>query len=195
MSKLLNTDNPPVTVVVLRRVKPGYEVDFEKVMFGITKAAMTFKGHLGVNIFRPINLNRPEYLIVFKFDHMSNLRRWEESEVRRKWLARAEYLTLGPPEIQILTGLETWFTLPTQQPVVPPPRYKMALITWLAVFPIVSGISVLFGSILNRLPVLVRTLIMTIVLVSLMTYVIMPQMTRIFKRWLYPTNHSRFTHL
>jgi uncharacterized protein len=186
----MSPDNSPVTVVVLRRVKPGCEADFEEVILGITKAAMTFEGHLGVNIFRPINPDNPEYLIVFKFDRMSNLRRWEESEVRCEWLARAENLTLGPPATQTLTGLETWFTLPTQQAVVPPPRYKMALITWLAIFPLVSGISLLFGSILNQLPLLVRTLVLTVVLVSLMTYAIMPQMTRIFKRWLYPLTYQ-----
>ena len=190
MSNLLNADNPLVTVAVLRHVKPGCETDFEEVISGITKAAMTFEGHLGVNIFRPINPDNPEYLIVFKFNHISNLRRWEESDIRRKWVARAENLTLGSPQIQTFTGLETWFTLPTQQAIIPPPRYKMALITWLAIFPLVNVINILFGSILNQLPLLVRTLVLTVVLVLLMTYAIMPQMTRVFKRWLYPLTYQ-----
>lgn len=92
---------------------------------------MSFEGHLGVNVFRPTDSSNPEYRIIFKFDRMSNLRRWEESEIRREWLERAESLTLGPPEIQTLTGLETWFTLPAQKAIVPPPRYKIALLTWL----------------------------------------------------------------
>lgn len=121
---------------------------------------------------------------------MSNLRRWEESEVRCEWLARAESLTLGPPETQILTGLETWFTLPTQQAIVPPPRYKMALLTWLGIFPLITGILGLLGPIfLNGLPLGLRTLILTAVLVALMTYVVMPRLSQLFAWWLYP--HSR----
>jgi hypothetical protein len=185
MTRTLN--NPPVTVAVLRRAKPGYEADFERVILGITKAAMTFEGHLGANIFHSINPTDSEYLIIFKFDCMTNLQRWEESEVRHKWLARAEGLTLGPPATRILTGMETWFTLPAQQ-AVSPPRYKMALVTWLAIFPLISGINLLFGPVLNQMPLSLRTLILTVVLISLMTYFIMPQMTRIFAWWLYSSN-------
>jgi antibiotic biosynthesis monooxygenase (ABM) superfamily enzyme len=195
MSELLNTDDLPVTIAVSRRVKPGCEAEFEEIIAGITKAAMTFDGHLGTNIFRPINSADPEYLVIFKFDRMSNLRRWQESEVRRKWLARAETLTLCPPVIQILTGLETWFTLSTQQAIVPPPRYKIALVTWLAVFPLISVINMLFGSVLNQLPLPLRSLVLTVALVSLMTYVIMPQMTRVFARWLYPSTQQSHKRL
>jgi hypothetical protein len=31
---------------------------------------------------------------------------------------------------QVLTGLEGWFTLPSQPGAPPPPRYKMAVLTW-----------------------------------------------------------------
>lgn len=186
MSKQNVADDLPVTVDVSRRVKPGCEETFEEFISGITAAAMTFEGHLGVNIFRPFDPANPQYRIIFKFDRMSNLRRWEESEVRREWLARAESLTLGSPVTQILTGLETWFTLPAQRAVVPPPRYKMALLTWLAVFPLISGINALFGPVLNQLPPLIRSLVLTAVLVPLMTYLVMPRMTRLFAQWLYP---------
>lgn len=188
MSELINTDDPPVTVCVSRRVKPGCEAAFEEVILGITKAAMAFEGHLGANIFRPSNPVNPEYRIIFKFDHMSNLRRWEKSQVRREWLARTEGLTLGEPATQILTGLETWFTLPAQPVVVPPPRYKMVLVTWLAIFPLITGLLALLGPVfLNQLPLVLRTLILTAVLIPLMTYVIMPRMTRLFAQWLYPS--------
>lgn len=186
-----NTDDPPITISVSRRVKPGCEKEFEAIIIGITADAMSFKGHLGANIFRPTDTENPEYRVIFKFDHMSNLRRWEESEVRQQWLKRAEPLTLGSPDTQTLTGLETWFALPSQRAIVPPPRYKMALITWLAIYPIISIINILFAPILNPLPLLLRTFLLTVVLVSLMTYVVMPQMTKLFTKWLYPKRKSR----
>ncbi|MBA3950579.1 MAG: antibiotic biosynthesis monooxygenase, partial [Rubrobacter sp.] len=67
-----------------------------------------------------------------------------------------------------------------------PPRYKMAIVTWLAVFPTVLIIFTLFGPLLNLLPTVLRTLLFTLTMVTLMTYLIMPRMTRLFSFWLYP---------
>jgi hypothetical protein len=100
---------------------------------------------------------------------------------------RLASLTQDSSPLQILTGLETWFTLPEKRTVIPPSRYKMALITWLAIFPLISAINVVFGSFLNQLPLLVRIFILTVVLVILMTYVVMPRMSRLFAKWLYPS--------
>ncbi len=65
-------------------------------------------------------------------------------------------------------------------------RYKMVIVTWLGVFPIVTILFSVFGHWLNLLPTLVRTLVFTAVMVTLMTYVVMPRMTRLFSFWLYP---------
>lgn len=186
-----NNSDPPVTVVVSRQVKPGCEKAFEEFISGITAAAMTFEGHLGTNIFRPNNPGENEYRIIFKFDRQSNLRCWEESECRRQWLARAESLTVGSPMVEIITGLESWFTLPTSKPIPPPPRYKMALITWLAIFVLINIINLLFASVLNQLHPLLRSFILTVTLVSLMTYIVMPRMTKLFAGWLYPEQANR----
>ena len=186
MSESRNAEDSPVTVVAAHRVKPGKEKAFEETISGMIQAAMTFEGHLGANILRPTDPADPQYRIIFKFNRMSNLRRWEESQERHEWLIRLADLTQDSSPLQILTGLETWFTLPRERAIVPPPRYKMALITWLAIFPLISGINALFGPFLNPLPMLLRSLILTLVLVLLMTYVVMPRMTKLFAPWLYP---------
>lgn len=183
-----NPNDSPVTVSVTRRIKPGCETAFEEVLLGIISAAMSFDGHLGVNVFRPTDAANPEYRVIFKFDRMSNLRCWEKSEVRGKWLARAESLTLGSPETQVLTGLEAWFTPPIQQENAPP-HYKMALLTWLGIFPLITGLLALLGPWLNSIPLVLRTFILTALLVPLMTYVVMPWLTKRFKGWLY--THSK----
>jgi antibiotic biosynthesis monooxygenase (ABM) superfamily enzyme len=36
-----------------------------------------------------------------------------------------------------------------------------------------------------------RTLVFTLVMVSLMTYLVMPRMTRLFSFWLYPKRKSK----
>ncbi|MEM8674278.1 MAG: hypothetical protein AAGF83_10450 [Cyanobacteria bacterium P01_G01_bin.67] len=181
--------DPPVTVVISRRVKPRCNKAFEKFISGITASAMTFEGHLGTNVFRPNNPKNNEYKIIFKFDRASNLKIWEESECRRQWLARAESLRLEPAKIRIITGLETWFTLPASEQIAPPPpRFKMAAITLLALFPSIQLANLTLVPLLEFLPLprLLRSLIITAILVLLMTYVLMPRMTKLFSQWLYP---------
>lgn len=181
--------DPPVTVVISRKVKPGCKAAFEKFISGITAAAMTFEGHLGTNVFRPSSPTDNEYRIIFKFDRASNLQIWQQSECRRQWLARAESLRLEPARIRVITGLETWFTLPSSSPQInPPPRYKMATVTFLALFPSIQLANLTLAPLLEllSLPLLVKSLMITVILVLLMTYVLMPRMTKLFSGWLYP---------
>lgn len=180
--------DPPVTVVISRRVKPGCKKAFEKFISGITAAAMTFEGHLGTNVFRPNSPGDNEYKIIFKFDRASNLRIWEQSECRRQWLARAESLRLEPARIRVITGLETWFTLSPPKQIIPPPRYKMAAITLITLFPLIQLANLTLSPLLKLLPLpaLLQSLIVTAILVLIMTYVAMPRTTRLFYQWLYP---------
>jgi uncharacterized protein len=179
-------NDPPVTAVASRRVKAGREAEFEEWVSGILGAANEFPGYLGSEVLRPSDNRDDEYRIIFRFDHASNLHAWENSEERQQWLRESRPLLHEKEKVHVLTGLETWFTLPTKLGEPAPPRYKMAIVTWLAVFPVVAVIFSLFGHWLALLPTLARTLVFTAVMVTLMTYVIMPRMTRLFSFWLYP---------
>ena len=49
----------------------------------------------------------------------------------------------------------------------------------------------LFGDLLAQIPLLLRTMAVTIVVMLLMSYVLMPRMTRWFAFWLFPKkNHD-----
>lgn len=177
-------DDPPVTAIASRRVKPGKEREFEEWVSGILGAAAEFPGYLGSNIIRPSD-DDDEFQILFKFDRASNLRRWEKSGERKVWLRRVQPL-VHEENVRVLTGLETWFTLPSRPGEPAPPRYKMAIVTWVAVFPLATGIFAITQPVLGGLPSVIRTFVFTLIMVTLMTYVVMPRMTRLFSFWLYP---------
>jgi uncharacterized protein len=182
-------DRPvPVTSVIRRLVKPGREGEFEQWVRGISRVAARFPGHLGINIFRPRDPAHPEYLLILQFDREENLRGWLESDVRRDWIRRSEDLTQGPEQRTQVSGLEHWFTLPGRPVPQPPPRFKMAILTVAAAWPIVMGVSVLLGAILPGLGMAGGTLLTTVVLTALLTYVAMPNLTRLFYGWLYPAS-------
>jgi antibiotic biosynthesis monooxygenase (ABM) superfamily enzyme len=191
MSKIENQNSdPPTTVDILQRVKPGCEPAFEAVLVDLIEAAKGFEGHLGVIIFRPTDRSNPEYRIVFKFDRMSYLKQWEQSAIRQKLLERANRLTVGSSQVSILTGLETWFTLPQQPSLPPPPRYKMMIISGLAIYALINVISVLVVPFILFLPMLLRSFVVTVLMVAIMTYIVMPRLTRLFAGWLYPKSRS-----
>lgn len=178
-------EDPPVTGVATRRIEPGREEEFEAWTSGILSAVKEFPGYLGSDILRPAGAEDDEYSIIYRFDRASNLERWEQSEERRRWLDKAEPL-VREQKVGRLTGLETWFTLPSKAGEPPPPRYKMAVVTWIAVFPLATVTFMILQPILGGAPAVLRTLVFTLIMVSAMTYVVMPRMTRLFSFWLYP---------
>jgi uncharacterized protein len=170
---------------VTRRVRPGHEASFERFLQGIIAAASEFPGHLGVEVIRPHSAATGEYRTVYRFDTGEHLRAWLDSEEHAAWLERAEPHVIGPMQTRFVTGLETWFTLPGSLGAAPPPAYKMALVTWITIFPLITLIVALTGPLLEGLPVAVRLGITTAIAVPVMTWVLMPRVTRLLRRWLY----------
>lgn len=177
-----------VTAVISHVVKPGREQGYEAWFQGISADARKFKGHLGVSTIRPQEHSHPEYVVILKFDCYNNLKTWLESDIRREWIERLQPLITRPEAIQTLTGLETWFTLPNKPIKTPPPRYKMAIVTWLAVFLTISMLNYLLVPLLAGLPTLLKSLMITGLTVFLLTYLIMPRLTQLFRQWLYPNS-------
>jgi uncharacterized protein len=178
----------PVTTTVTRRIKPGHEAAYEAFLAGISSAASAFPGHLGVEVFRPTpgQSQGGEYRTVYRFDSAAHLQAWLDSAERAAWLERAQAHVAGPMRTQVLVGLEAWFTLPTQPGVPPPPPSKMALVTWATIFPLITLVVVATAPLLGPLPLVARLAVTTAVTVSLMTWVVMPRVTRLLHPWLYP---------
>jgi len=63
-------------------------------------------------------------------------------------------------------------------------KHKTTLLSWLAIYPVINIVSYFFDGLLMQIPQLIRTLLLSAILVPLMTYVIMPIYTQLFKKWL-----------
>lgn len=66
-----------------------------------------------------------------------------------------------------------------------PPRYKVAVLTWIALYPTIT----LFSWLLTRLgpidpPLPLRTLVLTALLVPAMVFLLVPALTRVLEPWL-----------
>ncbi|MGD9860833.1 MAG: antibiotic biosynthesis monooxygenase [Marinobacterium sp.] len=188
MSDQTSADNSinPVTVVISRRVVKGQEAEFERLSSQMTERAARYPGYLGASMFRPASSDDPEYRIIFKFNDETTLSVWQQSSERAEILEQIEPLLVAPSQVETTSGIINWFTLPGHNPVKPPPKYKMTFVSWLALYPTVTLIFFLFGEWLAHIPLLLRTLIVTAVVMVAMSYLLMPRFTRWFAFWLFP---------
>jgi antibiotic biosynthesis monooxygenase (ABM) superfamily enzyme len=173
-----------VTVVISQIVKPGCEIAYEAWLKDITSVSRTYVGHLGTNVIRPQPGVQLEYVIIFRFDSYENLKAWMTSRDREYWLAQGQHLVQSDPHVQQISGLEAWFSQPGK-PLKTPPRYKTTLLTWAVVYVLINLLNRLLVPLLGNLPPLITSLIVSVIMVVLLTYVVMPKVTRMFSPWLY----------
>lgn len=175
----------PVTFAVARNVKPGLEAAFEAWVHDISEAALSFPGHIGVGVVRPVAGGNNQYLVIFRFASEADYQRWLKSAERKHWLERVKPLTLGKPIEQFTPGLEFWFTPVGSVTLRNPPRWKMVLVTLLGLLPLSTIINYVLAPILRPWISPLELLILNaVIVVSFMTYAIMPVLTRVFAVWL-----------
>lgn len=179
-----------VTVLISRNVKPGCEADFERVTATLMSVAANFEGYLGAQLVHPGD--DPEvqdlmYHVVLAFDSQVHLDSWHESPERRLGLAATLPFIEGPTSFRPVSGLGLWFRTAQQGP----PRWKVAVVTWLGIFPTVYGLFWLTADLLRSWPLLARTALLTLAVVAVMTWVVAPQLTRFFRPWLFARGQAQ----
>lgn len=73
------------------------------------------------------------------------------------------------------------------RPSAGPPRHKLALLTWAAAYAVITAILATLGPTLASWPLVLRTLLLSVLMVASLTWLIMPAMTRLFRPWLTPS--------
>tara|TARA_R110002074_G_scaffold152936_1_gene307607 strand:- start:171033 stop:171590 length:558 start_codon:yes stop_codon:yes gene_type:complete len=177
----------PVTVSIARKVRPGAEAQYEDWLRRIAEVATHFPGHQGVHVLKPSTKTGGEYVLIVGFSSYTRQKAWEESTERQQFLDEldAQKLIEGDTEIKKVSGLEFWFTLPEVPTHAVANRHKMALVLTVVVFTLLLAINLIFGRWLNELPIALKLAIMVTGQVILMTYLVMPAVTRQLKGWLY----------
>jgi antibiotic biosynthesis monooxygenase (ABM) superfamily enzyme len=64
----------------------------------------------------------------------------------------------------------------------PPTKHQLALMIWLAVFPTLTAINIVFGDWLATLHPVLRTFVLATIAVPIVIYGIMPQLHRLWRR-------------
>jgi uncharacterized protein len=172
------------TAVVNIKIKPGCEKDYDEWLRHFLTLQRKVPGYLGTTTIMETGQDSSERHIIHRFRDKASLEAWENSEDLHK--QTEEVNKFSTPYLQKATGLETWFTLPGLKAIVPPPKWKMAIVAFIGA----NCISLLASFILRTFLVLqplLFNLFMNVILVIGLTYFAMPLLSRLLRRWLYPS--------
>lgn len=181
MDASATSPNHPVTVIARHCVESGKEEQFEAWSKGIVAACGNYVGYLGTEVIRPLAQRGGEHVCIFRFDVYAHLEAWMNSQERRMWIEKASAFSTREPNVVRFQSLDFWFAA---QRATPPPRYKMATVTLLALWPLVHYIPPWIKSIVPG-PAALGELGALAAIVALMTYLVMPLATRVLAFWLF----------
>jgi len=70
----------------------------------------------------------------------------------------------------------------------------MALLTWVGAYAAITVILDRLGPMMATWPLMARTLVISVLMVLSLTWVVIPNLTRVFARWLAPTPPATKRH-
>lgn len=183
----------PVTTSVTRHVDPSRTSEMLAWVQAGTSLAERFDGFLGSGWVRPSE-ESPEWHMLYRFASVDALAAWEASPQRAWWLEAAQG-RIEATRVERRTGIEGWFDQPvtaqaTSAEASPapmaPPRWKQMVTIFVVFFPLSLAANFLLG----RTPIAhwalpLRVLLTVMVMTPLMTYVLLPWITRKMAWWLH----------
>lgn len=173
--------------MITARPRQGAEGEWERTAHATTRVAAGFSGHLGTTVLRPPPDSDGDYHIIVKFDTAEHLDGWRRSPERAEWVARLQALEAVPRSDKAVSGLETWFEPSNGIGPPAPPKWKMAIVVWIAVYAAVLPLLAYLRPWLSGLPAPVGAAVGAAASVAMMTWLVMPFLGWLLRNWLYPT--------
>ncbi len=173
----------PIHIAITRRVRPGCEDEFQQALREFLQTSFAHGGVLGASMLTPPpGSDTREYGILRTFANEVERDAFYDSPLFKAWEERARTLTEGEPVYRQLHGLEAWFRSPRN----PPPRWKMAVATFLGVFPVGMVLNLALGPVIRSWNFVLGNAVFNACVVAGLTWVVMPLVTQALHGWLNP---------
>lgn len=182
------TTDTSITTIVRHFIKADKTQAFENWSKEVAAIiAKQFEGFEGLQLVHPPK-GHTDYLVLFKFSSFQTLEKWMNSNERANEVKKLDELSKREMILGEVNGIDFWFKSPGATKASTPPKWKMALLTWVAVFPGVVILSKIYHLIFPMFPALLIVFLVTISLVPLLTWVLMPNIVKMAKRWLFQSS-------
>src|SRR6266404_3896385 len=172
----------PIHVAITRRIKPGREQEFQTALKEFFARSLAESGvHGAAMLVPPPGSGSAEYGIIRSFANAAKRDAFYSSPLYREWKKLVAPLSDGEPEARELHGLEAFFR---QDSPSPPPRWKMAIATYLGVVPVIMTLALTLAPLIRSWNFVLYNLVFNACVVVLLTWVVMPLITRALRGWL-----------
>jgi len=181
-------ENQGASVVISHHILEGKYREYEKWLDEIVPMTKQSQGFIDLQVVRPITDLTFVYTVIIRFDTITNLKNWMESDNRKRLIEKVNPLFRKNDNYQIKSGLDFLFNSDKEGNKVPV-RWKQFLVTWSAIYPLSLFMPMLVFPVLRQLHTpknhYLDALISSCIIVFLMVFVVMPNYTKLIKKWLY----------
>ncbi|MEX2655284.1 MAG: antibiotic biosynthesis monooxygenase [Acidimicrobiia bacterium] len=168
-----------VTAVMSQRVRPDAWEEFRRAHAEISLAMRDFDGFLSCELAEPVPGVQDDHVVLFAFDSRQNLDRWLQSEERRQVLRLIEPLIEGERTLNVVGGFAGWFDVGRE-----PARWKQAVTVLIALYPTTLFLGWIQRGLLPDAPWIPALFVSNVVGIAILTWLLMPAVTRLLSRWL-----------
>jgi uncharacterized protein len=184
----------PIHIAIVLRARKSHVAEFERAFADFARRSLAEPGARGVQcLYPPPGSDAADYGIMRSFADASERDAFYDSPPFKGWLTLIEPMVEGKSTRRQLSGLEAWFR-DGGEPT--PPRWKIALLTWPAVWfssTLMRGI--LAPALGPNVPQFVAAGFITAGVVVILTWVVMPFLVRVARPWLLRKTDARKTKL
>jgi uncharacterized protein len=179
----------PIHIAIMLRVRKSHVAEFERALADFAHRSLAEPGARGVQTLYPAPGSvSTDYGILRSFASANGREAFYGSPLFKDWLNEIEPMVEGKSSQRQLSGLEAWF----RDGIEPlPPRWKMALLTWPAVWLVSMLVRAVVAPALGPvLPGVLESGIVTAGVILILTWVVMPGVVRMARPWLRPKSEQ-----
>ncbi|MES0810937.1 antibiotic biosynthesis monooxygenase [Roseibium sp. SCPC15] len=176
----------PITIAVTDHVPLAQKNRYEALVGELHRLFAAQEGFQSVDTVRHQRPDGVEYTVLLRWANQDTADNWRENaEISRK-LSQIEEITGGATQYVEAAGLGLWFDHPDNAAPLLPPFWKRVTLSVLAVYPMLMLLLALSAPLIGNLPQPVQVLTVVIVLSALLTWPIMPWLSKLLQPWLAP---------
>ncbi len=189
--KVVNEDMTPhvvggaVAAAIASYVKPGMEDQYAEWLHKIQTEQSKFPGYVGTYVQPPTAGTPSLWMTLLRFDSPENMDYWLAAPIRKELLLENKKLVESENIQRMTSSFPGW--MPTDPEThEAPANYKSAMLVLMAIQPIVLFQSRYISPTLKSWQPELSIFLLNATGVSLLTWVAMPFLTKVFYKWLLP---------
>ncbi len=176
----LAMSSPAVTVTAVRRIPVERARAFEVEMRKFFTFAAAQPGCVGLQLLERDLGAEVDYMVVAGFASLVDRQRFVGHRDYKTWMRALDAHASRPAEVEEHAGLRLLFANDPQRP----PTWKIAAVTWLGVCLVTTPLIPFMPRIETWIPFPWSNLLFNGLVVALLTWAVMPALTRLLARWL-----------